>query len=503
MAPDDLKHMQSVLKAVEEWHAGTLDELEAYRLKELLRNSPQARQVFIEYGDMLAMLDLHAEAESSERGDLLAARTLENESRHHRRRMLQGVTILTVVTCLVIGAGILLTQHRPLPVLAIRPADSNSPGLPLATVSASFSNAAPQLPPDPESELFLSSVAAGRTFFTGEQIVISAADLFVELKFSSGALLLVQGPATLEFTDERSARLLSGRVLGKVPSQASGFTVFVPHGLVRDLGTEFAITVTGNTADVAVLSGSVECELPETVESTTPRLQVSAGENAKIDESELISIPGSTPHRLLETLLGYRAGIVRFDGQVEFQSGQSPLPGEKRGQLNSRERILVFPERTRIPFAWRKQSRKFQELPTGDEIPASDVPRVLVTPNHFSTVPLLEQDQDEIHIDSYLMEFAPVGSERRILVGSVTFQREILGVITRTEGLLRSDTLSTVPGFVQAWKMASPIARGSSEGGDKVMISEDARTLTVMLQASGAGDQLRIFVRSANPPQSD
>jgi hypothetical protein len=90
---------------------------------------------------------------------------------------------------------------------------------------------------------------------------------FAEITFDSGALVILQGPASLDVNSAWSAKLNSGLLRASVPPEAIGFSITNPHVDVVDLGTEFTMSAdeVGTSADVFVLKGEVE---------TTPRLPV-------------------------------------------------------------------------------------------------------------------------------------------------------------------------------------------------------------------------------------
>lgn len=80
-----------------------------------------------------------------------------------------------------------------------------------------------------------------------------------ELRFASGAVVLLEGPARLELLAGNSARLHRGRLTGRVHGPIKGFEVFAPTGKVVDLGTEFGVSVTpAGRTDVYVFDGKVE-----------------------------------------------------------------------------------------------------------------------------------------------------------------------------------------------------------------------------------------------------
>lgn len=79
-----------------------------------------------------------------------------------------------------------------------------------------------------------------------------------EIDFFCGATLVVEGPAKLWLESDWSARLLSGRIRANVPPAAQGFVVKAADAEIIDLGTEFAMDVGPDHALVEVLDGEVK-----------------------------------------------------------------------------------------------------------------------------------------------------------------------------------------------------------------------------------------------------
>jgi hypothetical protein len=80
----------------------------------------------------------------------------------------------------------------------------------------------------------------------------------IEISFSSGATVTLEGPARLKLDSEMKCRLVHGKLAANCPPSAYGFVVEFPKGNVLDLGTEFGISTSpdGKT-DVHVLDGEV------------------------------------------------------------------------------------------------------------------------------------------------------------------------------------------------------------------------------------------------------
>ena len=80
------------------------------------------------------------------------------------------------------------------------------------------------------------------------------------LQFSSGAKVIMEGPATFEIIDSMTTRLHSGIVVSDIPESAHGFTILTPTAKAVDHGTRFLTQVknNGETTVLDVLEGEVE-----------------------------------------------------------------------------------------------------------------------------------------------------------------------------------------------------------------------------------------------------
>jgi hypothetical protein len=83
---------------------------------------------------------------------------------------------------------------------------------------------------------------------------------FAEITFDSGALVMLQGPASFDLNSAWAATLNRGRLKASVPPEAVGFSISNSTVEVVDLGTEFTMFTDsgGKATDVLVLKGEVE-----------------------------------------------------------------------------------------------------------------------------------------------------------------------------------------------------------------------------------------------------
>ena len=108
------------------------------------------------------------------------------------------------------------------------------------------------------------------------------------ITFSSGARVVLQGPAVLTTQSDMSADLTSGRLTSKVPLQAVGFVVHTPLAQLTDLGTEFSTIIhPDNSLELHVFTGMVEL----TVESD---VRQDEGAPLRISEGVAVIVDGQS-----------------------------------------------------------------------------------------------------------------------------------------------------------------------------------------------------------------
>ena len=79
-----------------------------------------------------------------------------------------------------------------------------------------------------------------------------------QVELFSGVTLVAEGETRLEVLSPMEVILHSGRVRARVPEPAKGFVLRSSAGRILDLGTEFAVEVTGDHSEIHVLEGEIE-----------------------------------------------------------------------------------------------------------------------------------------------------------------------------------------------------------------------------------------------------
>ncbi|MCA9258441.1 MAG: FecR domain-containing protein [Planctomycetales bacterium] len=84
----------------------------------------------------------------------------------------------------------------------------------------------------------------------------------IEVVIDESVQLVMEGPADLDFVSPRRAVARRGKLVARVGPQAIGFEIETPQANVKDLGTEFSLSVTEDEqTDVVVYSGKVDLDV--------------------------------------------------------------------------------------------------------------------------------------------------------------------------------------------------------------------------------------------------
>jgi hypothetical protein len=181
----------------------------------------------------------------------------------------------------------------------------------------------------------------------------------VEIRYGTGATLVLEGPAVLRVEGRAAASLTQGRLAAKLEKAglADGgrragvalprlFTVHTPKASVHDLGTEFGVEVReAGTADVHVFDGLVELtnvvvsnEAPA-ASRAAPAMRLAAGDSAQVDEAGRIKAAPVSGQAFVRSLprpaaadLAKKVSIPWNDATAEIMyrdafRGSGPLDG--------------------------------------------------------------------------------------------------------------------------------------------------------------------------------
>ncbi|MCP4785519.1 MAG: hypothetical protein GY903_15225 [Fuerstiella sp.] len=327
----------------------------------------------------------------------------------------------------------------------------------------------------------------GNAIQPGEKVnagIFRVARGIVRLDFSNGAEVAVEGPASLEIVDALHVVLQRGIVTARIPESAHGFVVDTVSARVVDLGTAFGVSVSDQgMTDICVFEGEVEVNQRTNESLDAEPHRVFEGQAVRADSSlpTIESVDFDTGR--FERAWPINSGVLQTTGLMKFVS---PGPGFAPGQFEDSEHIVVIPEcrdvtlesPVRIDFAEPGEYRRVGDRTTN----------VLAAGNR---------------VRSYLLQLNSVGRDRTVVMGQITFDRPIQGLIASTRKLVESDAVLGHPGGVyeQNRRGIEPprtVPPGKPDR-DTVILAADKRTLVLNLGAGSALDQIRVIVDDTEP----
>ena len=223
MKPEELRQL------IDELLDGACSEADFLRLEAELHVNPTARQAYYDRLKLHTALQLESEAS--------AAETKIVQFPNWRRQVPWLIGIAAAVMLMFAGSlGWQLGQGEATPV---------EPAAAGFGVLAEQSNA----------------VWDGQPLGRGDLLPPGAMKLksgIVQLELFSGVTVIFEGEAEFEVLSAMEMTVRSGRLRAVVPEPARGFRVRTASGDLVDLGTEFAIDVTKDHANLHVLDGEIE-----------------------------------------------------------------------------------------------------------------------------------------------------------------------------------------------------------------------------------------------------
>jgi len=127
----------------------------------------------------------------------------------------------------------------------------------------------------------------------------------VELTLRNGVVIVFEGPGQLDLAGDLAATLHDGNVVVRMPKGMKGFVVRTPASKVRDLGTEFAVSIgPGKSTDVQVYDGAVIASTTRPREPAALPRRLDAGEAARfLAEPDAAAVPMAfRPERFVRRL---------------------------------------------------------------------------------------------------------------------------------------------------------------------------------------------------------
>lgn len=226
MKPDESDPRWNLVQRYADGHAG---ETEVEKLEDELTKDPGFRQAFLAYLNLDAALE----------GSLLqhAAPGVEEISKPKRRAIPTWLGLAASIAILIAGAW-----------LGIRPFQ----GSPVAEVGEVTRDTRWLSPP----------LLEGDGLQKGNSLQLASGS--VEIRFQSGALTRLHGPAQFEILSGNSGFLSYGEAYSRADNEESkGFTIETHSGDFVDQGTEFLTTASPDGfSQLHVTSGAVDVDVP-------------------------------------------------------------------------------------------------------------------------------------------------------------------------------------------------------------------------------------------------
>jgi hypothetical protein len=216
------------------------------------------------------------------------------------------------------------------------------------------------------------SPADGDCLLAGQELSLRSG--ITEIAFSSGARVILQGPAQFRLDSPLSATLTAGKITATVEEAAAkGFTIHSPGMEAIDLGTEFGLEVSPNGLEqVHVFRGEVNVTASPAKgpPATAQRLLANQGIEVNLNTkgAKLVANNGERFARSVDEAQKNRHVVAywRFEDHPvgvlvpESQKGNAPVRGSLDSSLNGND-LYTWSEKTQPQFS--------------DNVPAGEIPQ--------------------------------------------------------------------------------------------------------------------------------
>jgi hypothetical protein len=261
----------------------------------------------------------------------------------------------------------------------------------------------------------------------GQHLVLTEG--YAELRFVSGAKVVVQAPADFTLETRMSLLLTSGKLAATVVG--GGFVVKTPSAAVIDLGTQFGVSISADRATrVEVFKGAVETSL--TGAATATRQTLVAGQAADVVGNRLAMDPeGAQPQRFVRTLEGL---IVRGKLVADLRPDLASDAAAWLNHASGEKSVGDF-----APGATGRLAADVVEDAAGEKITALHL-KDEATVALFSTkkVPADITQNGSVSVEAWIRPDAPLGTFNAVATwgeGKIGAQRDFLyGTITTFVG---------------------------------------------------------------------
>ena len=233
---------------------------EESRFQKLIQESAEAKQLYLDYCQMHAML--------SEEMGYLAGNIPEITSKPKQVKKLNLAPLFAVAAMLLVSGLILFKNFDKGVVTSEMPFRGDAIATITKTVGVEFSY----------------TIGENKPFKVGDQMPSGLYEMskgVIQLKYNNGAVLVVESPAVFELMDQKNIRLKEGKVSAIIPDTAKRFTVQSAGVSIVDIGTEFSTYVKKDEyVEAHVFKGLVEVQMH--YEAGDQNHEVSEGEAVRV-----------------------------------------------------------------------------------------------------------------------------------------------------------------------------------------------------------------------------
>ena len=349
---------------------GSLSEADFLRLEAEMDINRDARKAYYDRVALTTMLRDEVSAHSSEKPRSLI--------RFPHRILASLAAAAAVVILAALGGWLLGNRAQPFP-------DEIAGQEPEASGFAVLSETA--------NALWAGSISLTR----GDLVPVGPLKLeegTVQIDLFSGVTVIVEGSAEFQIISPMELSVAEGKIRAQVPEPAQGFRIRTHTGELVDLGTEFALDVTPDHADVRVVDGEVEWHRGnELVRTLFEGQAYRHGKNG--DDEALTFVEGSVP----------RINEVEDDFISQRKERREKWLAHHSALANDPRCVAYFPI-----TGTTDSRRKLFDTGTG---------------NHDGVIVAAQRTTDRWGVENAGIDFSPAGSRVRMVVPgehrSVTF----------------------------------------------------------------------------------
>jgi len=414
------------------------------RLDELITSDLGCLQAYVERIDFHGeLIEQSVECHSANRAVVAMDQIAQSTTRYERRQNWKLIAGTVVCLSLVVGVlSWLVMTERLLP---------SSVG----TIAA--------LTSDLQSH---STLELGQVVRKGHLFNLSSGVLTLQLP---DVMVDVIGPAKIRIHNRQKMELLSGTIHAYVRPGGEGFAVHTKDSVIVDLGTEFAVTCRPNAeTEVSVRHGRVQANLVGWSGAPMKELGITAGRAATFSQRRQSAVEVNYHPQTFEKIERTRGTIKLIDGML--RTAAQPPVSVASLKLPTHNHMLVIPEQQRVVLT---EDLEVTGISGPVQIPAGTA------------------------VSSYLIHYDPDILLNKAPRGAVTFDGNILAVITTAEQLFSTDTRFGLPGL----EYGNSNVRELELDEDEVRISDDRKTASFYFGLTGAEpiDHARVLVTSDAP----